>query len=134
MQQVVFGPEPFLRHFGDELRNLQKVFHVRFIIGDVICETNILIEFVRISCFWIVSEKEHKSHHLFAGMPRHSDDQDVDMHAGTAEHPGSLSFSTSTAREEKKSEESDVESVACGSEESRDSSIDIFPAGRYDFS
>ena len=47
-------------------------------------------------------------------------DDDTDMDAGTAEHPGSLSLSTSAANQKKIPQQFDIFSDASGSEESMD--------------
>ena len=65
----------------------------------------------------VVGEKERKSQPLVPGMSQYSDDQSVDMNAGTAQFPGSLSFSTS-AVSQKVPQEFDIFSEASGSEES----------------
>ena len=52
------------------------------------------------------------------GDTQESDDHDVDRDAGTAAQPGSLSFSTSAARQKEGPQEFDIFSEASGSEES----------------
>ena len=65
-----------------------------------------------------VGGKKGKSQPLVPGMSQYGDSQDVDMDAGTAEHPCSLSFSTSAASQKKVPQEFDIFSEASGSEES----------------
>ena len=66
----------------------------------------------------VVGGKKHKSQPLVPGMSQYSDTQDVDMDAGTAEHPSSLSFSTDAANPKKVPQEFDTFSDASGSKES----------------
>ena len=63
----------------------------------------------------IVSEKS-KAQSLVPGMSQYSDD--IDMNAGTAKDPASLSFSTGSANHKKVSQEFDGRSVTSDSEES----------------
>ena len=51
-------------------------------------------------------------------MSQYSDSQDVDMEAGTANHPDSLSFSTSAVNQSKVPQEFENFSTASGSEDS----------------
>ena len=51
-------------------------------------------------------------------MSQYGDSQDVDTDAGTAEHPCSLSFSTSAASQKKVPQEFDIFSEDSGTEES----------------
>ena len=63
-------------------------------------------------------QKKCKALPLVPGMSQYSDSQDVDMEAGTANHPDSLSFSTSAVNQNKVPQEFDIFSTASGSEES----------------
>ena len=65
-----------------------------------------------------VGGKKGKSQPLVPGMSQYDNSQDVDMDAGTAEHPCSLSFSTSAASQKKVPQEFDIFSEASGTEES----------------
>ena len=64
------------------------------------------------------AEKKRKSQPLVPGMSQYSDSQDVGMDAGTAKHPGSLSFSTGAASQQTIPQEFDIFSEASGMEES----------------
>ena len=55
---------------------------------------------------------------LVPGMSKYSDSQDVEMDAGTAQYPGSLSFSTSAASHKKVPQEFDISSETSEIEES----------------
>ena len=69
----------------------------------------------------VVGGKKQKSQSLVPGMSQYSDDQSVDMNAGTAALPDSLSFSTGVNSQETVPQEFDIFSVASGSEESNNS-------------
>ena len=62
--------------------------------------------------------QKYKYQPLFPGMSQHSDRQDVDMHAGTAQYPGSLSFSTGAASQKSVPPEFDISSETREMEES----------------
>ena len=66
----------------------------------------------------VAGGKKRKSQPLVPGMSQYSDSHDVDMDAGTAEHPGSLSFSTSAASQQTIPQEFDISSQASEIEES----------------
>ena len=65
-----------------------------------------------------VGRKNSKSQFLVPGMSQYCDSQDIDMDAGTAQYPGSLSFSTSVASQKKVPQEFDISSEASENEES----------------
>ena len=65
-----------------------------------------------------VGGKKGKSQPLVPGMSQYDNSQDVNMDAGTAEHPCSLSFSTSAASQKKVPQEFDIFSEDSGTEES----------------
>ena len=69
----------------------------------------------------VITEKQHESQRLVPGMSQYSDDIDMD-NAGTAEYPGSQSFSTCAANQKEVCQEFDIFSVASGPEESMDMS------------
>ena len=65
-----------------------------------------------------VDGEKRKSQALVPGMSQYSDSQDVDMDAGTAQYPGSLSFSTSAVSHKKVPQEFDISSEASEIEKS----------------
>ena len=65
-----------------------------------------------------VGRNKSKSQLLVPGMSQYCDSQDIDMDAGTAQDPGSLSFSTSVASQKKVPQEFDISSEASENEES----------------
>ena len=69
---------------------------------------------------------EGLSQSLVPAMSQYRHDPDVDVDAGPAEHPGSLSFSTSAASQKKVPQEFDISSEVSGSEESINNSEYIF--------